>query len=335
ETSEHPPASTDAPFPFNSPSADVILQSSDNVRFRVRKAILSEASPVFDNMFSLPPEQANLGSSAFPNLPIVPMSEDSATLEGILRLCYPPDGSLRKISLDTISRLFPVLRKYALDRAEAYVVETLRSMAETAPLRVYCLSIQYELDEDLTRAAARAFLGESVHSVHTYSAAELDCVSASAYIRLLDYHRRCVTAARDAVAGFLAADTKLTERCWATCNPGKQGYCNTFQTLQVNGFERSIMSWFINLVSYCIRLVEDRPSGRVIRSPATVKTSLTEALRCASCKRRAWDDVQEFSFLVQAAIDQATAQVAIEAVVSLGNRNSLGFSAGFDQHCAA
>lgn len=33
-------------------------------------------------------------------------------------------------------------------------------MAETAPLRVYCLSIQYELDEALTRAAAMAFLNE-------------------------------------------------------------------------------------------------------------------------------------------------------------------------------
>lgn len=318
-----------APHPFDSPHADVILQSSDGKKFRARKAILAEASSVFQSMFSLPAEQPPDGvalpgsSSDAQDLPIVPMSEDSGTLEGTLRLCYPPDGPLRKLSLDIISRLFPVIRKYALDRAEAYVVETLHSMAETAPLRVYCLSIQYELDEDLTRAAARAFLDESVNDVHTYSDAELDCISASAYIRLLDYHRRCATAARKAVARYFDEDTKVADRCWTSCINNRDRnvvYCTSSEIRDVQGVQRRIVQWFLNLMSYCVRLVEDRPSGRMITfDPATVQTALTDAWKCANCKKRAWDDVQEFLALIKAGIDQAILQVSIKAVVFLQN----------------
>lgn len=46
--SEHPPP------PLDSSHADVILQSSDGMKFRVRKAILAEAFSVFQSMFSLP-----------------------------------------------------------------------------------------------------------------------------------------------------------------------------------------------------------------------------------------------------------------------------------------
>ena len=315
-----PPASgaSEPPHPFDSPHADVILRSSDGVDFRVRKAILAEASSVFQSMFSLPAEQATDGavaadSSDVQDLPIVPMSEDRTSLEGTLRLCYPPDESLRKMTLDTISHLFPVLKKYALDRAEAYVVEALRSMAETAPLRVYCLSIQYGLDEDLTRAAARAFLDESVNSVHTYNDAELDCISASAYIRLLDYHRRCAAAARQAIVRYYEADTKLAERCWTTCpqaiRDSRTVYCSVREVRAANEVQHRIAFWLAKLITHCEHLVGDTPSGKVVKSPNTVKTALNEAWKCSNCKKRAWDDIHAFISLVGPEIDQAIAQV--------------------------
>ena len=82
-------APIDAPFPFRNPHADVVLKSSDNVWFRVPKAILSEASPVFEDMFNLPPEQTTTSDSS--TLPVVPLAEDSTIIEGLLRLCYPAD----------------------------------------------------------------------------------------------------------------------------------------------------------------------------------------------------------------------------------------------------
>src|SRR6266853_2118556 len=50
-----PPQETLAKAPFNDPRADMILQSSDGVLFRVFKIMLSFASPDFSDMFSIPP----------------------------------------------------------------------------------------------------------------------------------------------------------------------------------------------------------------------------------------------------------------------------------------
>ncbi|KAH9912576.1 uncharacterized protein B0H18DRAFT_242039 [Fomitopsis serialis] len=96
-TSTTPATPTDAPFPFDSPHADVILQSCDGVNFRVRKAILAEASPVFDSMFTLPSGQsAEANDNNSQDLPIVPVTEDSTALTGLLHLCYPADRRLRR-----------------------------------------------------------------------------------------------------------------------------------------------------------------------------------------------------------------------------------------------
>ncbi|EIW58580.1 uncharacterized protein TRAVEDRAFT_20544 [Trametes versicolor FP-101664 SS1] len=52
---------TDAPYPFNQPSAYIILRSSDAVDFRVHSLILTQASPFFAGMFELPqpPDDSN------------------------------------------------------------------------------------------------------------------------------------------------------------------------------------------------------------------------------------------------------------------------------------
>lgn len=80
--------------------------------------------------------------------------------------------------------------------------------------------------------------------------------------------------------------------------------CATFEDIQgVDGVQHRVIAWFADLVSHCKRLVEDRPSGKVITFPATVETALSEARRCADYKKRAWDDVQELLTLLKADID--------------------------------
>lgn len=49
----------EADAPFNAPGADFILRAFDNVDFRVHKAILSVASPVFESMFTFPKSQSD------------------------------------------------------------------------------------------------------------------------------------------------------------------------------------------------------------------------------------------------------------------------------------
>ena len=69
----------------NSPTADVILRSGGPkvVEFKVHRATLSIASPVFETMFSLPQPEAGKA------LPVCDLSEDANTVDALLRLIYP------------------------------------------------------------------------------------------------------------------------------------------------------------------------------------------------------------------------------------------------------
>ncbi|PSR70421.1 hypothetical protein PHLCEN_2v13672 [Hermanssonia centrifuga] len=72
-----------APAPFDQLEADTVLRTSDTVDFYVHKSILMVASSVFETMFSLP-QPADAAQQS-----VIHVSEDSRTLEYLLRFCYP------------------------------------------------------------------------------------------------------------------------------------------------------------------------------------------------------------------------------------------------------
>lgn len=85
--------SSTASSPFDSdPGADVVLLSSDGFEFRARMAILSFASPVFDDMFSLP-QPGSDKEKQYPHhkppLPLIQLSETKVVIDILLRYCYP------------------------------------------------------------------------------------------------------------------------------------------------------------------------------------------------------------------------------------------------------
>lgn len=85
--------SSTASSPFDSDSgADVVLLSSDGFEFRARMAILSFASPVFDDMFSLPQpgsdKEKQCPHHKLP-LPLIQLSETKVVIDILLRYCYP------------------------------------------------------------------------------------------------------------------------------------------------------------------------------------------------------------------------------------------------------
>lgn len=85
--------SSTASSPFDSDSgADVVLLSSDGFEFRARMAILSFASPVFDDMFSLP-QPGSDKEKQYPHdkppLPLIQLSETKVVIDILLRYCYP------------------------------------------------------------------------------------------------------------------------------------------------------------------------------------------------------------------------------------------------------
>ena len=261
ESSEPSPAPRNALFPFNSPRADVILQSSDNVRFRVRKAILSEASPVFESMFGLPPEQAASDSST---LPVVPLAEDSAVIEGLLRLCYPLDTApTDPRTIDEAVAWLLAARKYDMERAERYITRVMGTLVSSAPFHTYCLSIRYRLGEDLARAAAASFLDEPLRTEYPFIDPELKHISAFAYITLCNFHHLCSAAAEAAIAQYLPADSKLDKRCWTTCLSYRNALCCSDSSGWIVGWTGyAVIEWFSELIHHCKSVVKDRPSGK-------------------------------------------------------------------------
>ncbi|KDR80774.1 hypothetical protein GALMADRAFT_1357505 [Galerina marginata CBS 339.88] len=94
--------STEAGVPFNSTAqADVVLRSSDGVKFYAIEAFLSFSSSFFQSMFSLPKPNCNTDKKCNKSLPVVEMAETSGVIMALLQFCYPGIAPERHLSSRT------------------------------------------------------------------------------------------------------------------------------------------------------------------------------------------------------------------------------------------
>ncbi|KAG8974449.1 hypothetical protein FRC05_007248 [Tulasnella sp. 425] len=76
--------------PFDTESiGDCILRACDGTEFKPSRAVLSLASPIFRDMFAMPPV-ADQGKTEI-KLPVIPVEEDAETLQALLQMLYPID----------------------------------------------------------------------------------------------------------------------------------------------------------------------------------------------------------------------------------------------------
>ncbi|EIW79747.1 hypothetical protein CONPUDRAFT_83062, partial [Coniophora puteana RWD-64-598 SS2] len=191
--------------PFDDHDADVIFRTFDNVDFRVFKAVLSLASPVFKAMFTLPqPVSAEPPAEA----PVVPISEMAEAFEPLLLICYPATPPVVE-ALRDVRVLLEVARKYDIACAVQFAANQLISprFLETNPVGVYCIAACYGL-ESVARAAALQTLNIPSFGRPSAYVEEMELVPMSTYHRLLDYHYRCGQAAAR------VADVEYKEWVW-------------------------------------------------------------------------------------------------------------------------
>lgn len=169
---------------FDRPSADVILRSSDNVDFRVHKLILSEASPVFESMFTLPGNDADL--------PVIPISEPPTALHAVLGVLYPGKGLLIA-SVTEAGTVLALADKYAMDGAFKQVESILANSAFIkdwgSALTVYALARRYGFNGVAGRAATQSL--QYIVFIPASSKAQLSVITASAYHDLMNYRDCC------------------------------------------------------------------------------------------------------------------------------------------------
>ncbi|GBE84160.1 hypothetical protein BKA93DRAFT_827004 [Sparassis latifolia] len=154
-----------APAPFDARTADVIVRSSDAVDFRVRSRILSEASPFFETMFTLPQKDGTEISED--SLPVVTVTEDAQVLDKLLRICYPivkPPLS----DLEEIEEVLAASIKYDMEFAKSYCVKALLDSSDTheRSLTVYAIAIKLRLPTE-AHTAARQCLSYAFNSIET------------------------------------------------------------------------------------------------------------------------------------------------------------------------
>ncbi|OCH91520.1 hypothetical protein OBBRIDRAFT_523082 [Obba rivulosa] len=183
-----------APLPFNKCTADVILASSDNVAFRVHSQILSEASGFFEDVFSVPKpslsrqlhpsvDTSDNTQPLYDGLSLLHVSEDSQTLEHLLRFCYP----MQDPSLPTVEELDLVLEaaiKYDMPEATRVLMDRLRGFVQVAPLAVYCVACRHDF-EDIASTAAEEVCHQDLQDTHV---PQLRQISVGCYNRLLRFH---------------------------------------------------------------------------------------------------------------------------------------------------
>ncbi|KAL5536716.1 hypothetical protein ACEPAF_539 [Sanghuangporus sanghuang] len=189
-------------YPFDGTSgthSDLILRSADGVDFRVMKAVLAVASPVFHDMTTLAEPllassegQRNASAEVSEEgLPIVVMYESNAVvLDALLRIIYPVIPPKLEDDLELVSGLVRAAQKYDMAAVMHVVQDVLRTAARRnsgeRSLEVFIIACEYRMEE-LTRLAVNEFLKCPDRPGYF---AGLERASASTLFRLYDYKRR-------------------------------------------------------------------------------------------------------------------------------------------------
>jgi len=175
---------------FDGPGADVILRAplqpgSDAFGdFHVHKLILSLASIVFRDTFSIP--QPPRRTSEDTTLDVVNVEETAKVLETFLQLIYPvkpPDID----DLQLVDDLFRLADKYEANGVHAKLTRILvsPSFLRDDPIGVYAIAYRNNLDEETKLAVSHTF---SISVVGEISEEHLKAMTAMTYHHLLTDH---------------------------------------------------------------------------------------------------------------------------------------------------
>lgn len=178
---------------FGSPDADMIIraplrpddpESTEFRDFHTHKAILSSASTVFHDMFSVPqPPQPADGDT---NLPIVQVTESAEVFETFLQFIYPIEPPTIN-SPQNVYNLLQLASKYLTSGVHARLRQALvsPSFLRSDPVWVYAIACHMDLGEETKLAITHTYQIDLVQDV---SHSLLQSMTTEMYNRLLRSH---------------------------------------------------------------------------------------------------------------------------------------------------
>ena len=140
-----PPTAMHQDETFNFPDGDIILRAlgPPSRDFRVHKLVLSLASPIFEDMFSLPQPTPEDTASSAAEVEIVQVTDPPEALDIVLRLIYPAVPPSSGGCLDTLVECLVIADKYEIEGAKARLRRALAQHNAAQPLRVYAIASRF------------------------------------------------------------------------------------------------------------------------------------------------------------------------------------------------
>ncbi|KAF7794165.1 hypothetical protein EIP86_005296 [Pleurotus ostreatoroseus] len=281
------------PHPYDDGSADIVLQSCDGVDFHVLRSILSKASPFFDGMFMLPlPQRCDSGIED-DVIPTVPVSEDSETLDTLLRMCYP----VQPPSLDElwhVERVVEAARKYEMDWALRSAEQALMRIANTDPLGVYATACRFGL-RDAARVSARCTLRLPVSTV--IEALMQEGIHGECLRNLLDYRSSCCNAALTPTHMWLWT-TKAPPQFWST-----HTCCTRTVVRDRVGRVYRVQPWWIRYMASISAALRETPWEGVVDTTSALALYMSDGRgTCGRCLSVAVEHISDFTCSLHAQI---------------------------------
>ncbi|KIJ65515.1 hypothetical protein HYDPIDRAFT_27516 [Hydnomerulius pinastri MD-312] len=317
---------TNATSPFDHAKADIILRSSDNIDFRVFKLFLSLASPFFETLFDIPqPIEESEEQEMKDGLPVIPVSEDSKTLDALLRFCYPctlaEDPKLE--DLKDVIDVLEAAKKYSLDTIEKKAAQAISNpkILEVEPLRCFAIAHRGRL-RDETLLAAKYTLRRPL--IPTWFE-EIELLTATDLLALLTYHHKCgnaVHALKDDLSwmkthfGSQAACSWLSGQLNST---DYNGYprrtpcgCPRSALPKYNPFGEQNLQWWNDFMEGTFLVLRDKPCGATIEAAAEEVVKAVRTRGCQVCSPGVVEGMREFSAVFARKVEEVVSQVELE-----------------------
>ena len=311
--------STYAAAPFDHAKADIILRSSDNVDFRVFRLFLSLASPFFETLFDIPqPAEAGADQELRDGLPVVSVTEDSKTLNALLRFCYPctlADDPKLELLQDAVD-ILEAARKYSLDAIESKARQAIVNpkILEAEPLRCFAIAHRGRLREETLLAAKYTLTQPLIPSWFQ----EIELLTATDLLSLLTYHRKCgdaVYALRLDLSwitshyeGWQASSWLLGQYPDRYGDPVNCG-CTRPNTHRYGVFGTSVQ-WWEDFMEVTFAALRDRPCMETVKASAEKTVQAVKARNCSTCSPKVTEGMRDFVDLLMRKIDETVSQVS-------------------------
>ncbi|KAG2075604.1 hypothetical protein BDR04DRAFT_1091112 [Suillus decipiens] len=298
----------EAKAPFNNTKADIILHSSDDVYFRVFRCILALTSPFFDAMFDLPqPRRDHSNDEMFDGLDVIQVSENSRTLDILLRFCYPV--AVKDPALEDINDVEDVLEaamKYGMEDVEERVRKAMvaPSLLESNPVHILAIACRFRLEPE-ARTAARYSLHHTAPTQDTLAASHLPN---NVIQGLAAYRLKCSQAARtlcDNLDWLKESQTHSFYEWWTNCCP-----CSSKADVRYLTHGTYPREWWADYMDKTSVALEESPCGAALTK--NLEEAVERANSCPSCRRRAQKQMVQFTGTFAGELDRVISEITLD-----------------------